>query len=173
MARLPFVRHRTANQLRAKYRACRHPVEKVRWHAVWLLARADQPRTPAQVAELVGLSAVTVRAVLHRWNADGPSGLTDRRAANGAAPKLSARRRAALDAALRRRPPDGGLWTGPKVVRYVRHRWAIGIGPTTAWRWLRELGFVLRVPRPAHPNAADPATRRRWKKATSAGVSAG
>ena len=77
MSRIPFVRHRTANQLRQKYRACRHPVEKVRWHAVWLLARTDASRPPAQVAAVVGLSDVTVRHVLHRWNASGPAGLTD------------------------------------------------------------------------------------------------
>ncbi len=74
MARIPFVRHRTANQIVNKFRACRHPVEKARWHAVWLLARTDHPRTPAQVADVVGLSAVTVRAVLHRWNDTGPAG---------------------------------------------------------------------------------------------------
>src|SRR5581483_7936730 len=83
VARIPFVRHRTANQIRAKYRACRHPIERTRWHALWLLARTDEPRTPAQVAGLVGLSAVTVRAVLHRWNAAGPGGLTDGRRGNG------------------------------------------------------------------------------------------
>ena len=86
MRRLPVVRHRTANQVRAKYRACRHPVEKTRWHAIWLLARTDEPRTPAQVADVVGLSVVTVRAVLHRWNDRGPDGLADRRAGNGAGP---------------------------------------------------------------------------------------
>jgi len=26
MARIPFVRHRTANRIRARYRACRHAV---------------------------------------------------------------------------------------------------------------------------------------------------
>ena len=93
MARIPFVRHRTANQIRAKYRACRHPVEKTRWHAVWLLARTDEPRTPAQVADLVGLSDVTVRAILHRWNAAGPDGLADGRKGNGSEPKLTPRRR--------------------------------------------------------------------------------
>src|SRR5436190_22871289 len=97
---LPFVRHRTVNQLRSKYRACRHPVEKVRWHAIWLLARTDEPRTPAQVGRLVGLSGVTVRAVLHRWNASGPSGLADGRKGNGSEPKLTARQRGALYAAL-------------------------------------------------------------------------
>src|SRR2546423_9176481 len=75
MARIPFVRHRTANQIRSKYRACRHPVEKTRWHALWLLARTDEPRTPAQVAELVGLSAVTVRARLPPCDARRPDGL--------------------------------------------------------------------------------------------------
>src|SRR3954452_8951820 len=109
MPRLPFVRHRTANQIRSKYRACRHPVEKVRWHAIWLLARTDEPRAPAQVAGLVGLSGVTVRAVLHLWNATGPDGLSDGRKGNGSEPRLTPRRRNALYAALQQRPPDGGV----------------------------------------------------------------
>lgn len=58
MARIPFVRHRSADQIRSTYRACRHPVETVRWHAVWLPARTDHPRTPARVAAVVGLSGV-------------------------------------------------------------------------------------------------------------------
>jgi transposase len=162
--RIPFVRHRTVNQIRATYRACRHPVEKARWHALWLSARTDDPRTPAQVADVVGLSAVTVRAVLHRWNAQGPVGVADGRRSNGSEPRLSARQRDALYAALQDRPPDGGVWTGPKVARYVRDRWGVAVGPVTGWRWLRALGFALQVPRPSHPGAADRPTRRAWKK---------
>src|SRR4051794_33795299 len=112
MHRLPVVRHLSASQARAKYRACRHPVEKVRWHAIWLLLRADEPRTPAQAAGLVGLSVITTRAVLHRWNDHGPAGLADRRKADGSKPRLTEAQRAALFAALKGRPPDGGLWTG-------------------------------------------------------------
>jgi transposase len=159
-----LVRHRTVKQIRAKYRGCRHPIEKVRWHAIWPLSRAEEPRTPAQVADLVGLSAVTVRDVLHRWNDHGPSGLIDRRRGNGAEPKLTARRRDALYAALQKRPPDGGLWTGPKVALYVRTRWSITVRPETGWRWLVDLGFSLQVPRPSHPKSADQPTRRAWKK---------
>jgi transposase len=169
MPRLPFVRHRTANQIRFKYRSCRHPTEKVRWHALWLLARTDRDRTPAEVADLVGLSAVTVRDVLHRWNGHGPAEVADRRKGNGAAPKLTARRRAALYAALQQRPPDGGLWTGPKVARYVRDRWQVAVRPETGWRWLVALGFSLQVPRPSHPRAADRAARRAWKKTCGGG----
>ena len=164
MARIPFTRHLPASKLRYKYASCRHPVEKPRWHALWLLARTDEPRTPAQVAALVGLSDVTVRAVLHRWNAAGPDGVADGRQGNGSPPKLTPRRRGALDAALQGRPPDGGLWSGPKVARYVADRWGVEVCPETGWRWLRELGFTLQVPRPSHPKAADRPTRRAWKK---------
>ena len=169
MKRLPVVRHLTANQARGKYRACRHPVEKVRWHAVWLLLRSDEPRTPAQVAEVVGLSVITVRDVLHRWNGRGPGGLADGRKGNGAKPRLTAARRGELFAALNGRPPDGGLWTGPKVARYVRDRWGVRVCPQTGWQWLVDLGFTLQVPRPSHPKAADRPTRRRWEKTCDAG----
>jgi transposase len=169
MRRLPVERHLTANQARAKYRACRHPVEKTRWHAIWLLLRADQPRTPAQVAELVGLSVITTRDVLKRWNEHGPDGLTDGRKSNGSAPKLDADQRAELLAALKNRPADGGLWGGPKVAAFVRRKWGVEVCPQTGWKWLVDLGFTLQVPRPSHPAAAGPAARRRWKKTSASG----
>src|SRR5207247_1902139 len=121
--------------IRQKYRACRHPVEKVRWHALWLLARTDEPRTPAQAGGLVGLSAVTVRVVLHRWNAHGPAGVADGRKGNGSSPKLTARQRDALYAALQKRPPDGGLWTGLKGCR------PRSCG-RTKYEWLYVYGFA-------------------------------
>jgi transposase len=169
MRRLPFTRHWTEAQIRRAYLTCRHPVEKVRWHALWLLARADAPRSPAQVAQLVGLSDVAVRAVLRRWNRMGPEGLADRRRGNGRAAKLGARRWAALARAVARRPPDGGLWTGPKVARYVADRWGLRGRPETGWRWLRRLGLTPQVPRPRHPRSATDAERRRWRKTCAGG----
>lgn len=53
---------RTVNQIVGRYRECRHPVEKTRWHDTGLIARADVPRTPDPVADVVGLSGATVRA---------------------------------------------------------------------------------------------------------------
>ena len=169
MLRLSAIRRRTVNHARARYRACRNGIEKARWHAIWLLLRTDVPRTPAQVAEVVGMSAVGVRAILRRWNEHGPQGLSDRRASNRGRPALSEDRRAELFAALKRRPPDGGLWSGPKVARYVRDRWGVEVRSETGWRWLRALGFTLQVPRPSHPRAADRPSRQRWKK-TCAGA---
>src|SRR3954468_11692422 len=114
MRRLRVIRHRSAGKAWAKYRACRRPVEKTRWHLVWLLLRADEPRTPARAAAVVGVSVITARTVLRRWNADGPAGLAGPRAGNRGRPRLTDEQRHALFAALTKRPPDGGLWTGPK-----------------------------------------------------------
>ena len=169
MARIPFTRRLPVSQLRYRSASCRHPIEKTRWHALWLLARTDRHRTPAEVADVVGLSAVTVRAVLHRWNAHGSDGVADGRKGNGSAPRLTARRRDALSAALRKRPPGGGVWTGPKVARSVRDRWRVEVGPVTGWRWLRDLGFTPQVPRPSHPKSATPAARRAWEKTCGGG----
>jgi transposase len=121
------------------------------------------------VADLVGLSVITTRDVLKRWNESGPDGLTDGRKNNGSESELTDGRRAQLLAALKKRPPDGGLWSGPKVARYVRTTWGIEIAPQTGWKWLADLGFTLQVPRPSHPRAADPAARKRWKKTYDSG----
>jgi transposase len=169
MRRIPFTRHLTESETRRAYRACRHAVEKVRWHAVWLLARTDCPRSPAEVAQVAGLSDVAVRGLLRRWNLLGPEGLADRRSGNGRAARLSARRWGALARALTRRPADGGLWTGPKAAPHVLDRWGVRVRPETGWRWLRRLGLTLQVPRPAHPRSAARADRRRWKKTCAGG----
>jgi transposase len=167
--RLPVVRHLSVARVEAEYRACPHPIEKVRWHAIWLLLRTDPVRTPAQVADLVGLSVITTRDVLKRWNEFGPDGLADGRKNNGSDSKLDDDQRTRLLAALKKRPPDGGLWSGPKVARYVRATWSIEIAPQTGWKWLVDLGFTLRVPRPSHPKRADPPTQKRWKKTSGSG----
>jgi len=168
MQRLPVARHRRAGQARATYRACSHPVAKTRWHAIGLRLRGDRPRCPAEVAEVVGRSALTVRDALRRCNAHGPGGLADRRPGHGAKPQLTAGPRAELFAA-RRRPPDGGRWTGPKVARCARDRWGVAVRPQTGGPWLRDLGYTPQVPRPSHPRAADAAAKARGEKTGGGG----
>jgi transposase len=163
--RLPIVPHLTPEQIYRRYRACRTGVEKTHWHLIWLLTRPEQPLAPAQAAAAVGLTAVWARALLKRWNAAGPDGLADRRAgANGGRGKLTTDQQIDLWAALQQPSPDGGLWTGPKVVAYVRGRWGVPVGKPTGWRWLRGLGFSLQVPRPCHPKGATAAEQQAWKR---------
>jgi transposase len=129
------------------------------------MTRPDQPHRPAQAAAQVGLTPVWARALLKRWNAEGPDGLADRRrGANGGRCKLTTDQRIDLWDAVRHAPPDGGLWTGPKVAAYVRERWGVVVCKQTGWEWLCGLGLSLQVPRPSHPEAATPAEPRAWKR---------
>jgi transposase len=163
--RLPVALHLPPEEIARRYRACRTGVEKTHWQILWLLTRPEGPLSPAQAAALVGLTPVWVRAILKRWNAEGPDGLADRRkATNGGRSKLSTDQQIDLWDAVQHPPPDGGLWTGPKVAGYVRDRWGVEVCVQTGWDWLRGLGFSLQVPRPSHPEAATPADRRAWKR---------
>ena len=164
-ARLPIVPHLSPDAIARRYRACRSGIEKTHWQILWLLTRTAGPPTPAEVAARVGHTPAWARTVLTRWNAQGPAGLADRRAArNGGRPKLSEEQQAALFEALQDRPADGGLWTGPKVAAYVRDRWGVTARPETGWRWLNRLGFSLQVPRPRNPKAATAEAQRGWKR---------
>src|SRR3954468_16482781 len=101
-ARLPVVLHLAPEEIARRYRACRSGVEKTHWQAIWLLTRPGDPPAPAEGAAQLGLSAGWVRALIKRWNADGPDGLADRRTAtNGGKPKLTADQQVDLWAALR------------------------------------------------------------------------
>jgi transposase len=163
--RLPIVLHLSPDEIARRYRTCRTGVEKTHWQILWLLTRTAEPPTPAQVASQVGLTPAWVRTVLKRWNAQGPEGLADRRPlTNGGQSKLTAPQQAALFNALQGRPADGGLWSGPKVVAYVRDHFGLTVRPETGWRWLTRLGLSLQVPRPKNPGAASPEEQQVWKR---------
>ena len=166
--RLPIAPHLEPDEIARRYRACRSGVEKTHWQLLWLLTRPGDPPTPAAVAAQVGLTPAWVRTLLKRWNAQGPAGLADRRAArNGGRHKLSPEQQAALFETLQGRPDDGGLWTGTKVAAFVRDRWGVAVRVETGWRWLKGLGLSLQVPRPRNPGGATADEQRRWERRPS------
>ncbi len=161
MNRLPVVEHLPPAEIARRYRTCPDGAEKTRWQILWLVTNPDQPMSAGRAARSVGLTPSWGRTLLKRWNAHGPDGLADGRRSNGTDSVLTPARQAESYAALQADPPDGGLWTGPKVARHVRATWGTEVVPQTGWRWLIRLGFRLRVPRPRHPKAAS-ADQRRW-----------
>ena len=163
--RLPILPHLPYEEVARRYHSCRQGLEKTHWQVLWLLARPDDPLTPAQAAAQGGLTPSWVRTLLKRYNAEGPQGLVDRRVrTNGGRATLTPEQQAELCAALQASSPDGGLWTGPKVAADVRDHWGVVVRGQTGWNWLRRLGFTLQVPRPRHPKAADPAQQQVWKR---------
>jgi transposase len=162
MNRLPVVEHLSHEEIDRQYRDCIDAAEKTRWHVLWLVTRPDQPLSATAAAKLVGFTPAWGRAILKRYNARGPAALLDGRRDNGTDPKLTPEQRADLFAALQVDPPDGGLWSGPKVAAFVKARFGVEVWPQTGWQWLKDLGFRLVVPRPRHPKAATPEQQRVW-----------
>jgi len=80
---------------------------------------------------------------------------------------LNAQAASELDAALRAAAPDGGLWTAPKVARWIAERTGQSVHETTAWRAMRRLGFTLQVPRPRHRRSASAAEQAAFKKSSA------
>lgn len=109
------------------------------WGIITRIANSTYPHPLAQIAGEVGVSLVTVRTVLNRWNAHGPGGLADKRKSNGRRCKLNESQRQRLASNLLNPPADGGEWTGKKVAAHVFLRWAITISPVTGWRLLNAL----------------------------------
>ncbi|GEM88421.1 helix-turn-helix domain-containing protein [Meiothermus granaticius] len=63
------------NNLRALYRDTEDPVERARWHALWLLATSHPI---PQVAKILGYSERWVRTVVHRYNQGGMDAMADK-----------------------------------------------------------------------------------------------
>ena len=160
--------HLRAVELKRRARASRRddPKESRRWLALWHL---HQGRTAHQAALACGLSHGWVCEVARRYNAQGVAGVESGqlRRPGGARPTLDAAGKQALAAALCEPPPPelgGGIWSGRKVAAWIKIRRGRILHPQQGCVILRELGFGLRVPRPAHAQAATPAEQRAWKK---------
>lgn len=161
---LSLTAHLSTDELEHHYRQCRHPGERSRWHMLWLVAHGH---SGAAVARMVGYSEDWVRTIIHRYNAEGPAGVRDRRHANqGQPPLLSPALREELRDALAADPPDGGLWTGPKVAAWMTERLGRPVAKQRGWDALRSLGFTLHQPRP-HATTADPVAQDAFKKGGS------
>jgi transposase len=157
--------HLSNAELEARYETAADPVAKSHFHALWLLSSGYGI---AQVAELLSFSTRWIRLLINRHNQDGPEALGDRRAGNGAAPKiLTPAALAALKERVKTPPDDGGLWSGPKIARWLaRFHGLTSVHDQRGWDALIAIDYSLQQPRPRHPAAADEEDRAALKKSS-------
>jgi transposase len=121
------------------------------------------------VARMVGYSEKWVREIARRYEEQGVEGLGDRRHGNP-----GAKERALLDeegqarlrqALLEETPPGGGMWSGPKVARWIEQETGLEkVHAQRGWEYLRKVGMSPQVPRPSNAQGADPEEREAFKK---------
>ena len=108
--------------------------------------------------------------LIKRYNEGGPAALGDQRIHNGTKPTiLTPAALAALKARIKTPPEDGGLWTAPKIARWLAefHRLK-SVHDQRGWDALIAIGYSIQQPRPRHPAAATEEDRAALKKNSSA-----
>jgi transposase len=160
------VDHLSVSALEEKYRSCTDVTAARHVQAIWLLAKG---RDIAEVAATVSYAQRWVERLLARYNAQGPQALGDLRRRNGTSPSVL--RPDLLDklkARLLEPPPDGGLWTSPKVAAWMASELGLAaVLPQRGWEALKAIGWSVQKPRPRHPAAATPEEREAFKKSWS------
>jgi transposase len=153
--------HLELHELETRYRKAGDLVERNQWQIIWLLA---QNRKVAEVAEITGYKQGWIRELARRFNRFGPTALGDKRhQASGGPPLLDGVLQAELAEAVQQPHPDGGLWSGPKVTKWIEQKTGRKVRRQRGWEYLTKLGFTLQAPRPHHAKA-DAAAQAEFKK---------
>jgi transposase len=117
-------------------------------------------------AESVGVSYSYARKVIYAYNQTGVETITNRRRGRQMSRRalLSEAQQEELDQALQASPPDGGLWSGPKVAQWIAQKTGRGqVHLQRGWDDLQRLHYSGQRPRPRHANA-DEAAQTAFKK---------
>lgn len=139
--RITVEPHLSAEELEARYRKSKDPVERSHYHIIWLLA---QGKRTEDVAAVTGYCCDWIRKIVRRYNQFGPDGLGDKRHENpGAEPLLNEAQQAELWQALQGPAPDGGLWNSRKVADWIAKRVNRPVAMQRGWDYLQQMGFRL------------------------------
>jgi transposase len=156
--------HLTVDELQERHRKDRDPVAVRQFQVVWLAAKGLPSKA---IVEATGYRRDWVFQIIKRYNEGGPDALGDKRQNNGGNGRiLDDAMVAKLAARLEHPPPDGGLWTSPKVAAWVNETFDLDIDFKLAWDYLQRMGFVLKRPRPSHA-LADKKAQEAFKKGGS------
>ena len=165
MVAVPIATRRTPAELRALARRERDGRVSARLLA---LAGALDGMSREEAARAAGMDRQTLRDWVHRYNAEGLAGLSDR-PRSGRKPRLTAGQEAELVTAVERGPDpdrDGVVrWRRVDLKALIEARYGVALHERSVGKVLRRLGFVRISVRPKHPKA-DEAAQEVFKKAS-------
>ena len=153
--------HLSPEELWTRYRNASNSIARSHYQILWLLATG---KNTLQVAEVTGYSRAWVYQIMGRYNQQGIDGLGDKRRHNqGQEPLLDDVQQAQLHQVLLTPAPDDGLWNGRKVADWMSQITGKKVSRHRGWEDLRQMEYVLRVPRPEHQESSR-LEQSEWKK---------
>lgn len=165
-ALLKVKRRLAYEKITQNYRSCKNPIEKTRWHLIWLMANPQKSVSVKEAAKTVNFCQRWARTLVNRYNEEGSKGLIDKRKNNkGQEPVLNKKQKKELrKIILSGKPPDKGLWTSVKVANWIEEKTGKRPSNKTGLNYLSILGFTLQEPRPRHTETASEEEIKQFKK---------
>ncbi len=118
------------------------------------LAAVAEGKSREEAAAIGLMSRQTLRDWVHRFNAEGPEGLVNRKS-SGKPSKLTAAQRKELAAIVAEGPqnhvPSLARWRCVDLQKLIKERFGVDYHPTSISRLLHALGFSHVSARPRHP----------------------
>jgi transposase len=136
--RVQLKPHLTVSEIKHFYQHTQDGVEARRWHLLHLVA---QQCTVREAAHVIGINYDYAKAIIRRYNQEGPSGVKNRSQQGQPSPRslLTPAQQQELKQALQEAPPDGGHWTGPKVARWIAAKTGKQVWAQRGWDYLQRL----------------------------------
>jgi transposase len=154
-----------SRRLESLYRKAADPVLRTHLLMVWRMSVGD---SVSEVARMVGYSKKWTTEIARRYEREGVEGLGDRRHGNPGAKEralLDEEAQAELREALEGPPPGGGMWSGPKVARWIEQKTGMEkVHVQRGFEYLKKVRYSLQVPRPSNAKGADLEEREVFKK---------
>ena len=148
-----LAKHHDPSELKKRYLKSKDLIESRRWHLLW---KVSVGWTIKESAILVGISYSYARKIVKQYNQQGEKSLKNRtrsprKHSGGKKPLLNQQQKEKLAQALQKRPKDGGIWTGPKVARWIEEETGKEkVWEQRGWEYLKKLNYSWQRPRPKH-----------------------
>src|SRR6516225_2788622 len=140
-------------------------LERLRGLAV---ARVCEGKSPALVAEFLGIHPSSVRKWWKAYQRHGAIGLRAK-PHPGRLPKLTPNRQRLVLNWLRKNPKSFGfaneLWTAPRVAQVIQRKWGIAFHPCYVNAWLTQRGISPQKPQ-RRPRERDGTAIHHWCRYT-------
>jgi len=153
-----LANHFSSSELKEKYLKSKDSVEARRWHLLW---KISQGWTIKNSAIAVGCSYPYAQKILSQYNYYGEEGVINRKNktsnhVRGKKRLLSQPQLEKLTRAIAQKSPDGGIWTGTKVARWIEKETdREKVWNQRGWEYLKKCGYSWQSPRPTHKKAND------------------